>query len=271
MQLRDITSDDLVKTWQEVKRKKPLIFHVTNSVATQLQANICLAVGGSPIMSQYPEETNELLSLCQGFLVNLGTPTEAALKTTNLGMASRKNKACISLLDPVGYGASSFRIQYTHELLQKYAFSVLKGNSGEISLLAGKGGAIKGVDAVAAGNLHEGVLALARNYSCTVCATGEVDYISDGESVAAVYGGSPLLPFLSGSGCALGSIMLTCAAASNAILGSICGLIAMGIASERASKKSAGPGSFQIYLIDELYNLSPEDFTRTENRWSVEF
>ncbi|WP_162473653.1 hydroxyethylthiazole kinase [Serratia microhaemolytica] len=272
MQLRHITADHLVDAWQRVKTERPLIFHISNDVAMPLQANICLAVGGSPIMSQYPTETADLLTLCQGLLINLGTPNQAALQAAEIGLATAaKRQDCLSLLDPVGYGASPCRIQHTQQLLQQFPLSILKGNAGEISLLAGEGGTIKGVDTVTAGDLRQSVITLAQHHACIACATGEVDYLSDGESVALIYGGSAWLPLLSGSGCALGSIMLTCAAATrDALLGSLCGLIAIGIAAERAEQKCSGPGSFQTCLIDALYHLSPQDFLATETRWSVQ-
>ena len=62
-----------------------LIFHITNDVAAPLQANVCLAVGASPLMSKHPAETEELAALSNGFLANLGTPTPDSIETINLG------------------------------------------------------------------------------------------------------------------------------------------------------------------------------------------
>jgi hydroxyethylthiazole kinase len=261
MKLALCSLETTVKAWGKLKEVRPLIFHVTNAVATALQANACLAIGAAPLMSQYPEEAEELVGLAQGFLVNLGTPTAAALETVKRGMTTAGAKGCFSLLDPVGYGASRFRVESTTALLEEHSFSILKGNAGEISLLAGVGGATKGVDALSAGDLKRGVLELARKYGCVACATGEDDYLSDGESVVRVSGGSSMLPYLSGSGCLAGTLILSVAAAcGDAALGTLCGLLAMGVASERAEAKCAGSGTFVAALIDELYRLSAEDF-----------
>jgi hydroxyethylthiazole kinase len=265
MSLTDYKPEDIARAWAALKEKRPLVFHVTNAVASALQANVCLAIGASPLMSQYPEETEELVDLAQGFLVNLGTPTDAAYATVKRGMArieAKKGelKECFSLLDPVGYGASRFRVESTDALLREYRFSILKGNAGEISLLAGVGGGTKGVDVLAAGDLKKGVVELSRKHGCVTCATGESDYLSDGESVLRVSGGSALLPTLSGSGCAVGAVVLSVTAAcGDPALGTLCGLVAMGIASERGEKQSTGSGTFPALLIDELYRLSPED------------
>ena len=270
MRLADYTLERVANAWGKLKTAHPLIFHVTNTVATALQANACLAIGAAPLMSQYPEEAEELVGLAQGFLVNLGTPTEAALETVKRGMKAAKG---FTLLDPVGYGASRFRVESTDALLKEHAFSILKGNAGEISLLAGVGGATKGVDALSAGDLERGVLELARKYSCVACATGETDYLSDGESVVVVSGGSPMLPYVSGSGCLAGTVALSVAAAcKDAALGTLSGLVAMGIASERAEGKCSGSGTFAVALVDELHRLSPGDFSleaRGGARWQV--
>jgi hydroxyethylthiazole kinase len=267
MKLTDCTSKDIADAWASLAAKRPLVFHVTNAVATALQANVCLAIGASPLMSQYPEETADLIALAQGFLVNLGTPTEAALATVKRGMeavsahGADARGACLTLLDPVGYGASRFRVESTDKLLSDHSFSIIKGNAGEISLLAGIGGATRGVDVLSAGDLERGVLELARRFGCVACATGEVDYLSDGQAVVRVTGGSPLLPLLSGSGCVTGTVVLSVAAAcGDAVLGALCGLVAMGIASERAEKRCTGSGAFSPSLIDELQHLRPEDF-----------
>jgi hydroxyethylthiazole kinase len=261
MKLTDCAPEILADAWGKLKETRPLIFHVTNAVATALQANVCLAIGAAPLMSQYPEEAEELVGLAQGFLVNLGTPTDAALETVKRGMRTAEAKGRLTLLDPVGYGASRFRVESTDVLLREHPFSILKGNAGEISLLAGVGGATKGVDALSAGDLKKGVLELARKYNCVTCATGEVDYLSDGESVVRVSGGSSMLPYLSGSGCVAGTVVLSVAAAcEDAVPGTLTGLLAMGIASERAEAKCSGSGAFAAALIDELHRLSAEDF-----------
>jgi hydroxyethylthiazole kinase len=278
MFLKECDSGHLVSAWASLRKENPLIFHVTNAVATALSANVCLAIGASPLMSQYPVETEDLIAISQGFLVNLGTPSSVALEVVDCGMRAACSKRSgsqqtspITLMDPVGYGASRFRVESTDSLMNRYDFSIVKGNAGEISLLAEVGGVIKGVDAVSSGDLRKGVLTLARKRRCVVCATGEVDFLSDGESVAVVRGGSALLPALSGSGCALGTIILSVAAAcGDAVLGTLCGLVAMGVASERAEKKCAGSGTFAVSLIDELHTLRPEDFQDSRARWSLE-
>jgi hydroxyethylthiazole kinase len=255
--LTDVVPADLAWAWELIRKKRPLVYHVTNAIAVAFQANVCLAIGASPIMSQHPREAGELAGAAQGFLVNTGTPTDVSITSIRLGMEAARG---MTLLDPVGYGGTRFRTQWVDSLLKERAFSIVKGNEGEISLMAGSGGVVKGVDSLSPGKSEEDVVDLARQYGCVACATGKVDYLSDGESVASVFGGSPLLPYLSGSGCAVGTVALAAASAcGDSVLGALCGLVAMAVASERAEKNCDGCGTFAPRLLDELYRLSPED------------
>lgn len=269
--LKDCTGRDVEAAWRALRERRPLIFHVTNDVAAPLQANVCLAVGASPLMSRHPEETEELIALSSGFLANLGTPTPDSVRVVNLGLSAARKKGCMTLLDPVGYGASRLRVDLFDGIMREHPLSILKGNAGEISLMAGVGGATRGVDAVGVGDLRRGVLELSRRHGCVACATGPEDLIGDGTAVATVRGGSALLPLVSGSGCVSGTVVLAVAAAcGDPALGTLCGLLAMGIASERAEKNARGSGSFAAGLVDELHRLEPEHLSADSGRWSVE-
>lgn len=137
--------------------------------------------------------------------------------------------------------------------------------------MAGAGGATRGVDVAEAGDLRSAVTRLAREHRCAVCATGAEDLIGDGECVVTIRGGSALLPFLSGSGCVAGTVVLSVASAcGEPLLGSLCGLIAMGIASERAEREARGSASFAAALVDELHRLEPADFSGSSARWTLE-
>ena len=269
--LRDITENDVKEAWSALRERRPLIFHITNDVAAPLQANVCLAVGASPLMSKHPAETEELAALSNGFLANLGTPTPDSIEAVNLGLAAASRLGRMTLLDPVGYGASRLRVELFDGILARHALFILKGNAGEISLMAGTGGATRGVDVAESGDLRSGVTRLARRHRCTACATGPEDILGDGESVALIRGGSALLPCISGSGCAAGTVILaTAAACGEPALGSLCGLLAMGLASERAEREARGSGTFAAALVDALHRLAPEDFSGSSARWDLE-
>jgi len=49
-----------------------------------------------------------------------------------------------AILDPVGYGATKARIDFVETLLETGAFTIIKGNGAEISLLAGERAEVRG-------------------------------------------------------------------------------------------------------------------------------
>lgn len=268
MKLKDITNDKLIEAWGSIARNRPLIYHITNSVAVAYQANVTLAIGASPLMSQFPGEAAELTSIAAGLLINLGTPTPAGIESAKNALATANEKGKFTLLDPVGYGASKIRIQTTDEFLKKYKFSVIKGNAGEMSLLAGLEGRTRGVDSELSEHTALAVRKIASDFGCIACATGKTDFLSDGESVVEVFGGNNVLPLLSGSGCTAGSVIIACVAgSSNPAAGSLAGLIAMGIASERTEKN--GAGTFPPAFLDSLNLLMPSDFAGADKRWRL--
>ena len=58
-----------------------MIHHITNNVVKNFSANVTLAIGASPIMSEFDEEFNELASTPNTALVlNLGTPSKEMMK-----------------------------------------------------------------------------------------------------------------------------------------------------------------------------------------------
>ncbi len=84
--------------------------------------------------------------------------------------------------------------------------------------------------------------------------TGEVDYITDGERMVAVDGGTAMLTRVVGTGCALSSVVAACCALPGDRLKNVataCWL--MKRAGEEALTVSRGPGSFASALLDNLH------------------
>lgn len=63
-----------------VQKKQPHIHNITNFVSATDQANITLAVGGSPIMASSPKEAAQVCSVCDGLVLNTGILTDNALE-----------------------------------------------------------------------------------------------------------------------------------------------------------------------------------------------
>ena len=63
----------LNKMLENVQKTTPLIHNITNYVTVNDCANILLACGGSPIMSDDLDEVEEITSICGGLNINIGT------------------------------------------------------------------------------------------------------------------------------------------------------------------------------------------------------
>lgn len=148
-------------------------------------------------------------------------------------------------------------------LLEKYHFDVIRGNIGEIAILAGIDWQTRGIDAGnGTGDMSAVVQACAQKFKNVVIASGEVDYISDGQQVITVHNNTKLLPAIVGSGDLLSSIVgAFSAVAENTLNAAVTASLVLSCAGERAAAQldqQNRPGSFLSYLLDELANITPE-------------
>ena len=132
---------------ENVRKTVPLVHNITNYVTVNDVANVLLACGGSPIMSDEAEDVEDITSVCGGLNINIGT----LHKTSIEGMFRAGKKANELghpvLLDPVGAGASALRTNTALELMKELRLAVIRGNISEIKTLALGSGTTKGVDA----------------------------------------------------------------------------------------------------------------------------
>ena len=112
----------------EVRKKAPLIHNITNYVTINDVANMVLACGASPIMSDEPTDIEEITSICQGLNINMGMLNPR--KIESMQKAGKKSNELHHkvLLDPVGAGSSSFRTEAALNLIRDIQFDVIRGN-----------------------------------------------------------------------------------------------------------------------------------------------
>ena len=145
-----------------VRRTVPLVHNITNYVTVNDVANILLACGGSPIMSDEPEDVEDITSICGGLNINIGTLNQRSIQAMFRAGEKAASLGHVLLLDPVGAGASALRTNTAVELMEKLPFTVIRGNISEIKTLALGSGKTRGVDAdvsdaVSDGNLNAAV------------------------------------------------------------------------------------------------------------------
>ena len=247
-----------------VRDQRPLVHHITNMVVMNDTANITLAIGASPVMAHALEEVEEMVKLARALVLNIGTLTPEQIEAM-LRAGQRANELGIPIvLDPVGAGATSLRTQSALRLLRELHISTIRGNASEVGTLVGVAAETRGVDSISLSEDREVVASrAAREFACTVAITGARDVISDGERLARVDNGHPLLAAITGSGCMATTLVgAFLAVESDAWLATTAGLVAMGLAGEIAAPKAGGPGTFRSHLLDAVAALNEETIVR---------
>lgn len=63
-----------------VRKSVPLVHNITNYVTVNDVANVLLACGGSPIMSDEPDDVADITSICGGLNINIGTLNKRSIE-----------------------------------------------------------------------------------------------------------------------------------------------------------------------------------------------
>jgi thiamine-phosphate diphosphorylase/hydroxyethylthiazole kinase len=242
--------------------KKPLCHNMTNLVVQNFAANVALAVGASPIMSNNGLEAGDLAALGGSLVINMGTTTPE-IRSNHLKAITAYNAIGGPVVfDPVGAGATEQRREGVKALMAGGYFDLIKGNEGEIRTVYGAAGVKQhGVDSGASqlsqAERVELVRKLAARERNIVLMTGSTDVLSDGERTFLISNGHEYLGEITGSGCTLGTTIASVLAVEreDKLLGALAGILLYEIAAERAAEKSKGPGSFVPAFIDALYHL----------------
>jgi hydroxyethylthiazole kinase len=258
-----LESIDFAGWLERVREQRPLVHNITNWVVTNIVANALLAIGASPVMAYAHQEVADMARIAGGLALNMGTLDTDVVEAIRIAGQAANEVGVPVVFDPVGVGATRFRDEAAASVLRDVRLTVLRGNSGEIGVLLGAGGAVKGVDSAgAADNLPAAMKRYAADHGCVVVATGETDYVTDGESVWVLGNGHPLLAAITGSGCMATGLLgaFTAVAGRGADLRTyahacIAALTAYNVAGELAAAHAKGPGSFQVALFDALYHL----------------
>ena len=197
-----------------VRKNVPLVHNITNYVTVNDVANILLACGGSPIMSDEPEDVEDITSVCGGLNINIGTLHQSSIEGMLLAGKKANELGHPVLLDPVGAGASRLRTDTALRIMKEIKLTVIRGNISEIKTLAYGSGTTKGVDADVADAVTEETLNdaiafvknFARKTSCIIAVTGAIDLVSDGEICYVIRNGRPEMGKITGTGCQLSGI-----------------------------------------------------------------
>jgi len=230
-----------------LNKKEPLVLCLTNAVAANFTANCLLAIGAKPAMIEEPSEAAELAAVADAMLVNLGTVNDQQAAVMRAAIKSANEHGTPWVLDPVAIQFLTFRRKLAEEFLSLKP-ALVRGNHSDIEVLRGMRNEKRGMSG-------------AEQFP-TILSTGETDFIyssSLASHSSSLTGGTPLLQSVTATGCAQGAI---CAAflgwGQTPGIAAISASKLLKTAGERAAAKANAPGSFQIALLDELWNLTHE-------------
>jgi len=245
---------------EKVRKKKPLVHHVTNWVTIYDCANVVRMVGALPAMAHAIEESAEMQGIANALVLNIGTLTPRLVESMISAAKKANEMQHPVVLDAVGVGATALRTEKAIEILNRVDIDVLKGNKSEIAKLAGADVFTKGVEAVEIKeNVEKLAKKLAKERGNTVVVTGEQDVVASaaGKNYL-VKNGHPLLGKFVGTGCMVASLLGCFAAIENdTAKASAAALSCFGIGAELAAQNTNAPASFKQQLFDELYSLKP--------------
>ena len=260
--------EELADLAAHVRARRPLIHYLPNWVTANDVANAMLAFGASPIMAVASDEVADIPS--DALAINLGTPSPERMIAAEVAGRAAAERNIPIVLDPVGVGATPWRMTHAHRLVSAVPMTILRCNTGEAAALLGYRGEAHGVDAVDT-RRDPGALArsLARRFSCVAAVTGPVDIISDGDRNLSIANGTPMLGAITGTGCMVTGLVAACAALpSDPLLAAGAALLAFGVAGEVAARAATGPGSLRVALLDALYTLDETTYLRYgKARW----
>lgn len=246
-----------------VRERAPLVHNITNFVVMNNTANVLLALGASPAMVHSLDEVEDFVAMSQALVVNIGTLDSQQIAACKLA-AMRAGTAGIPwILDPVGAGATPYRLAAARALT-RLGPSVIRGNGSEILTLAQHAGQGRGVDSTQGSETALGAARLlAIDTGSVVAVTGVVDYVTDGARVVAIENGHPLMTRVTGLGCSATAVIgALLAVTPDAFTATTAALAVFGVAGELAAAQARGPGSLQVALLDVLYELTHSDFAQ---------
>ena len=265
---------DFISPLYNVRKNEPLVQCITNFVTVNDCANMILAAGGSPSMSQDIREVEESVCHSDALVCNMG-----AIDFTESMILAGKKANILGIpvvLDPVAAGGTSLRREVSKRLLDEVHFTAIRGNASEIRYLAGESSIGSGVDVALEDRITEqnvyGIIEaanmLATRTGSIIAVSGPIDIITNGENTVLLRNGCATMARITGSGCMLTSLIGTfCGSNKYDYFSAVCSAVAvMGISGELAEikrlKNGTGNATFRTDLIDAVFNMNKDELER---------
>ncbi len=223
----------------------PRIHCIVNQAAVQLTANVLLAVGAEPSMTDAPHETVSFVNSADALSVNLGMLSKRKRRSISIAAKTASIAQIPWVLDPAFINRSESRAHFCAQMLH-YRPTVIRANQSEVETLC------KLVD--------RSVEAISDHYGSIIATTGEKDRIICRQRRSELHLGHEWMARTTGMGCALSAIIAAYLSDSDDHFAAVELAIAeFSFAALAASDQSQGPGSFVAPFIDWLHWLHSTD------------
>ena len=242
---------------ERMRARRPHIHSITNLVANNFTANVLLAAGAVPSMTDARNEVAAFVARADALLVNVGTLDERQGESIEIAVEAANEAGRPWILDPVFVHFSPPRLAFARRLLDRRP-AVLRGNAQELAaLVSGEaaGQQAQGLD-------DEAVAGFAARQGATVARSGAVDLVTDGDARVRVANGHPYMAQVTAVGCAVTALMGAFLTVEKDAVAAVATTLAFaGVAGEIAAEKAAGPGTFQPLFLDAFNAIDAATLT----------
>lgn len=254
----NIDPEEISGIFQRIRRSRPLIHMIPNAVTASLCADGLSALGARPLMAVAAVEMPDIVKQADACVINLGQPDTGKLRAAEAVLEEAGKAAKPLVLDPVGCGASHFRLESVQRLLQMSWQGIIKGNCSEIYSIQQNKLTEEGVDAIAEREISDQIpkdrVYLVTGKADRVLWSGKCVQISHGA------GKSPCRYNIVGSGCLTGAVAGACYSVTSCMVtAAIAASLGMAFSLEKANMAS-GYGAAKAALLDGMCRLSEKEF-----------
>lgn len=264
-----IDLDKFVEDCLRIREQSPLVHNITNYVAMNVAANALLSAGASPIMSFCPEEMEDLAWTSKAVVINTGCLDRQLVEAMKKSASAALRYDRPVVFDPVGAGASAYRLEVCLEFMQDYHPGIIRCNASEASALCSLDGPFgsesKGVDAfIDSSEALPFAVSLAKESGAVVSMSGPVDYVTDGVRVETLRNGDPIMGKVTAMGCVASALTGAFAAVDDDLFdASLNAMALMGVAGQMAARKAKGAtGTFACCFLDVLSTFNPGEIAK---------
>lgn len=250
-----IEPENIQEIFQKIKEKQPLIHMIPNAVSASLCADGLSALGARPLMAVAPQEMEEIVSQAEGIVVNLGQLTVEKREAAYIALKTAVREEKPVVLDPVGCGASAFRLYTVQELLEIPWKGILKGNQSEVYSIQQKTLTKEGID-----SRKDREVSAMTTQGRILLVSGASDQILWKGGNKKLWKKKPRKYNIVGTGCLLGALAGACHSVTDTPeKAAQAAAIGMMYALEQADK-AVGYGQAKMTLLDTLEQLEESSF-----------